>query len=129
MTFILLLTALVSLSLGAVSGFLLLVAVDYPEKLRKIGIIDPVRVRQVHLDWIIMGTVMAVAALAVPQMWTVTALLVLFGGVVNPATFIPMAFSKTVATTRTFQIISFISFTALSAGLILATIQFALGEA
>lgn len=127
MTFTLLLTALVSLSLGAVSGFLLLVAVDYPAKLRKIGIIDPVRVRQVHLDWIIMGTVMAVAALAVPQMWTVTALLVLFGGVVNPATFIPMAFSKTVATTRTFQTVSFISFTALSAGLILATIQFALG--
>jgi hypothetical protein len=39
-----------------------------------------------------------------------------------------MAFSKTIAGTRTFQTISFISFTSLSPGLILALIQFAMGD-
>lgn len=123
MSEVLILIGLVSLALGAVSGFALLVAVDHPEKLRRWGIVDPVRVRQVHLDWIIMGLVMAVVGIAVPQMWTLSGILVLFGGVVNPATFIPMAFSKTVATTKTFQVVSFVSFTALSLGLILAVVQ------
>jgi hydroxylaminobenzene mutase len=128
MSAVLLFVGLLSLALGALSGFALLVAVDHPERLRRLGVVDPVRVRQVHLDWIIMGTVMSVTALAVPGMWTLTAGLVLLGGVVNPATFIPMAFSRTVAATRTFQIVSFISFTALTSGLILAVIQFALGH-
>ncbi len=122
------LAGLISLALGAVSGFALLVAVDHPERLRRWGIVDPARIRQVHLDWIIMGTVMTVTALAVPGMGWVTAALILFGGVVNPATFIPMAFSRRVADTIAFQAVSYVSFTALSAGLVLAVIEFTLGH-
>ncbi|WP_336631628.1 MULTISPECIES: hypothetical protein [unclassified Microbacterium] len=128
MSSVLLLVGLISLAVGALSGFLLLIAVDHPDRLRSLGIVDPVRVRQVHLDWIIMGTVMAVTALGVPQMTTLTAALVLIGGVVNPATFIPMAFSRTVATTKTFQIVSFASFTALSLGLVLAVVDMIAGR-
>lgn len=109
---------LVSLALGAVSGFALLAAVDAPDLLRRAGVVDMVRVRQVHLDWIIMGIMMAVVGLAVPDLPVWAGVPVLFGGIVNPATFVPMAFSKTVATTRVFQVISFISFVALSLGLI-----------
>lgn len=128
MSSVLLLVGLVSLAVGALSGFLLLVAVDHPDRLRSLGIVDPVRVRQVHLDWIIMGTVMAVTALGVPHMTVFTATLVLIGGIVNPATFIPMAFSRSVATTKTFQIVSFASFTSLSVGLVLAVIEFVAGR-
>lgn len=109
---------LVSLALGAVSGFALLAAVDKPELLKRVGVVDLVRVRQVHLDWIIMGVVMIAVGLAVPNMPLWAGVLTLFGGVVNPATFLPMAFSRTVASTRTFQTVSFISFCSLSVGLI-----------
>ncbi len=116
--------ALISIALGAVSGFALLVAVDHPDRLRRVGIVDPVRVRQVHLDWIIMGTVMAVIGLAVPGLSWWATVLVLFGGIVNPLSFVPMAFSKTVATTRWFQTVSFVSFTALSVGAVLAVVEY-----
>ncbi|RKS93473.1 hydroxylaminobenzene mutase [Microbacterium sp. AG790] len=128
MSAVLLLAGMISLALGALSGFILLMAVDYPERLRKMGIVDPARVRQVHLDWIIMGTVMTATALAVPQMNVFTAILVLIGGVVNPATFVPMAFSRTVATTAAFQIVSFASFTSLSLGLVLAVVEVIAGR-
>lgn len=109
---------LVSLALGAVSGFALLAAVDKPALLRRVGVVDFVRVRQVHLDWIIMGVVMIAVGLAVPDMPVWAGVLTLVGGVVNPATFVPMAFSSKVASTRIFQLVSFISFCSLSAGLV-----------
>ena len=108
---------LASLALGALSGFALLAAVDAPALLARWGVVDPLRVRQVHLDWIIMGVVMVTVGLAVPTMPLWVGVLTMFGGVVNPATFIPMAFSRTVASTRTFQTVSFVSFTSLSVGL------------
>lgn len=115
---------LISLALGAVSGFALLMAVDAPEKLRAVGVVSLARIRQVHLDWVIMGTVMAVAGLAVPDLSVWATSLVMFGGIVNPLTFIPMAFSKTVVTTTAFQVISYVSFTSLSLGLVLVVIEY-----
>lgn len=120
----LLATALISLAVGAVSGFALLAAVDYPALLRRARVVDFVRVRQVHLDWIIMGAVMAVTAVANPGMPEWIAALVLFGGVVNPLTFVPMAFSKTVADTAIFRGVSWVSFVALSTGLVASAVYF-----
>lgn len=108
---------LVSILLGAWSGFALLLAVDRPGALRRVGVVDPSRVRQVHLDWIVMGVLMVVVAVAIPEMPSVSAGAIVFGGVVNPLSFVPMAFSRTVATTRWFQAVSMISFLALSIGL------------
>jgi len=121
---VLLATALISISLGALSGFAVLAAVDYPAMLRAVGVVSPMRLRQAHLDWIIMGTVMAVTALAVPQIPDWAAALVIFGGVVNPLTFVPMAFSSTVDSTKAFRWVSFISFVSLTTGLIAATVEF-----
>lgn len=124
MVTILLAAGLVSLAVGALSGFALLAAVDYPDVLRRAKVVDFARVRQVHLDWIIMGTVMAVTALANPGLPDWIALLVLFGGIVNPLTFVPMAFSRTVAATRWFQGVSWVSFFALTTGLIASAVAF-----
>lgn len=121
---ILIAAGMVSLALGAVSGFALLMAIDAPAKLRAIGIVNLSRIRQVHLDWIIMGVVMAVTGLAVPELGPVTTLMVLAGGIVNPATFIPMAFSKTVANTKWFQVISYVSFSSLSLGLVFSAMTY-----
>ena len=64
-----------------------------------------------------MGTVMAVTALSNPQLPDWVAALVMFGGVVNPLTFVPMVFSTTMETTKAFQWVSFVSFVSLSLGL------------
>ncbi|WP_152224321.1 hypothetical protein [Pseudomonas sp. SCB32] len=119
---VLLVTALLSISLGALSGFAVLAAVDYPAMLRAVGVINPMRLRQAHLDWIIMGTVMAVTALAVPQLSGWATVLVIFGGVVNPLTFVPMAFSTKVDSTKIFRLVSFLSFVSLTTGLVAATV-------
>ncbi len=118
---------LLSLALGAVSGFALLAAVDAPALLRKVGVVDPPRVRQVHLDWIIVGVVLVAVGLAVPAIPVWAGVLVLFGGIVNPATFVPMAFSRTVSSTRAFKAISMVSFIALSSGLIAASVVYLIG--
>jgi hydroxylaminobenzene mutase len=127
MVTVLLATALISLALGALSGFAVVAAVDYPEVLKRAKVVDPLRVRQTHLDWIMMGTVMGVVALAVPGLPDWAAALVLFGGIVNPLSFVPMAFSKTVAAKMWFQVTSWISFVSLSTGLVAAVVFFLAG--
>lgn len=122
---ILTLAALASLALGALSGFVLLVAVDSPQRLKAARIVDPVRVRQVHLDWIMMGLVMGLVSVLVPNMSWWVATLILVGGIVNPATFIPMAFSRRVAGMPWFKAVSFVSFLSLTSGLVLSAVQFA----
>lgn len=108
---------IVSMVIGAWSGFLLLIAVDRPQLLRSVGVVDPSRIRQLHLDWIIMGVLMTVIAAVVPGQSTLGATLVMAGGIVNPLTFIPMAFSKTVVERKWFQAVSMLSFLALCCGL------------
>ncbi|MFD1343058.1 hypothetical protein [Litorisediminicola beolgyonensis] len=111
---------MISLALGGLSGFVMLAVVDYPDLIRKLGIVDTRRVRQVHLDWIIMGLVMVAVALAAPDLPAPAVYATLFGGVVNPATFIPMAFSRTASEHPAFRAISMISFISLNVGLVWA---------
>ncbi|PRI12603.1 hypothetical protein [Leucobacter massiliensis] len=113
---------LISVALGALSGFALTAAVDFPDSLRRFHVVDPRRIRQAHLDWIIMGIMLIVVGLAVPGLpWPITAA-VAVGGVVNPLTFVPMIFSKTVIQRRWFMAVSYASFTTLTLGLIGAAI-------
>lgn len=120
---------LVSVSVGALSGFALTMAVDYPDSLRRFHVVDPRRIRQAHLDWIIMGIMLVAVGLAVPSLpWPIVAA-VAFGGIVNPLTFVPMIFSKTVMHQRWFMVVSYVSFTSLTLGLIAGTAWFFWGPA
>lgn len=118
---------LLSMALGALSGFAVLMAVERPDALRRRGIRNPKRILQLHLDWVIMGILMVVVALAVPALPAWAATLVLIGGIVNPATFIPMAFGDAVLSNRTFQTVSYCSFVSLTVGLFSAVGWAALG--
>ncbi|MBU2693838.1 hypothetical protein [Pimelobacter sp. 30-1] len=118
---------LVSISVGAVSGFALAAAVERPGSLRRFGVVDPHRLRQVHLDWIIMGALLVAVGLAVPSIPWYVVLPVAFGGIVNPLSFLPMAFSKTVHEKAWFRGGSYLSFVALSAGLVAATAWYLAG--
>ena len=115
---------LISVALGGVSGFALLAAVDAPDTLRKFGVVDPRRIHQLHLDWIIMGCVVGFVGIAVPGLHAAFVIATALGGIVNPLTFLPMVFSRTIASTRAFQIVSFVSFCSLCIGLIGAVVTF-----
>jgi hydroxylaminobenzene mutase len=112
---------LVSISVGAVSGFALAAAVEKPGSLRRLGVVDPHRLRQVHLDWIIMGVLLVAVGMAVPSLAWYVVVPIGFGGIVNPLSFLPMAFSKTVHEAAWFRGGSYLSFVALSGGLVAAT--------
>lgn len=108
---------MISIVLGALSGFAVLSSLERPERLARLGIRSPRRVLQLHLDWIIMGILMVVVGLAAPTVPIWVGTLVLFGGVVNPATFIPMTFGDAVLSSPTFRVISYVSFCSLTLGL------------
>jgi hypothetical protein len=112
-------TGMVSLALGAVSGFALAIVVESPDLLKRIGIAHPARVRQVHLDWIIMGLVLIATG---PDMPDWVGVLVMAGAIVNPLLFIPLAIKATVTGNGVYRTITLASFTTLSTGLASAAV-------
>ena len=64
---------------------------EKPEWLRRIGIVAPQRIRQVHLDYVMMGLILIGVGLAVPDLPTAIAAALVFGTFVNPFLFVPLA--------------------------------------
>jgi hydroxylaminobenzene mutase len=48
---------LVELALGGLLGWAMVIREERPEWLRRIGIVAPQRIRQVHLDYVMMGLI------------------------------------------------------------------------
>ena len=118
MTAVLVKIGMVSIAVGAVSGYALALVVEHSPIFKRIGIRHPARIRQVHLDWIIMGTVLVAAGLAAPNLPAWVVVLVALGGIVNPLLFIPLAFRASAQQNLAYRVASGISFTALSTGLV-----------
>lgn len=112
-----------SIAVGAVSGFVLVASTEKAGWLTRLGVINRAPIRQVHLDWIIMGILLAVVGLALPKLWAPAVVMILFGGIVNPLLFIPGIFSRTVDSSVAMRFVSFTSYIALSLGLILAAVS------
>jgi hypothetical protein len=106
-----------SLALGALSGWLVAASIDQPDLLRRIRIKHPARVRQTHLDWIIMGVILLAVDVAVDDIPGWITALIAFGTVVNPLLFVPLAFDGQASKRLPYRAVTFVSFTALSAGL------------
>ncbi|MCZ0985562.1 hypothetical protein [Streptomyces diastatochromogenes] len=85
------LSGLTQIALGAATGFPYALAVTDADRLRRAGIKAPQRIRQFHLDLIIMGSLVAMAGTAVPDMprWVAAPLVV--GGWTNALSFVPPA--------------------------------------
>ena len=60
--------------------------------LKRIGVVAPQRIRQVHLDYVMMGLILIGVGLAVPDLPTAVAAALVFGTLVNPFLFVPLAF-------------------------------------
>ena len=106
-----------SLALGAVSGWLMAASIERPALLTRIGIKHPGRVRQTHLDWIMMGLILVAVDLAVDPIPGWIAVLIAFGTLVNPLLFVPLAFDAEASSKPAYRVVTVVSFAALSVGL------------
>ena len=106
-----------SLALGAVSGWLVAASIERPALLTRAGIKHPGRLRQTHLDWIMMGLILLAVDLAVDDIpgWIVA--LIAIGTVVNPLLFLPLAYDAQASSKSLYRVVTGLSFAALSVGL------------
>jgi hypothetical protein len=113
---------LVELAIGGLLGWAMVVRQDRPEWLKRIGIVAPQRIRQVHLDYVMMGLILIGVGLAVPDLPTAIAAALVFGTVVNPFLFVPLAFDPEVEKRPWYRLLAAVSFIGVSGGLVAAAI-------
>ena len=113
---------LIELAIAALLGWAMVIRTEKPEWLKRIGVIQPHRVLQVHLDYVMMGLISIAVGLALPDIPDAAAFLLIFGTVMNPFLFVPLAFSKEVDQKLWYRTLSVISFLAMSVSLVWAAI-------
>jgi hydroxylaminobenzene mutase len=113
---------LIELALGGLLGWAMVVREEKPGWLRRIGVVAPQRIRQVHLDYVMMGLILIGVGLAVPSLPTAVAVALVFGTAVNPLLFVPLAFDPDVERRAWYRLLAMISFLAVSGSLVIAAI-------
>ncbi|HUC00471.1 MAG TPA: hypothetical protein VMS11_11645 [Solirubrobacterales bacterium] len=113
---------LVELALGGLLGWAMVARQERPELLRRIGIVAPQRIRQVHLDYVMMGLILIGVGLAVPDLPTVIAAALVFGTFVNPFLFVPLAFYPDADKLLWYRLLAVVSFVCVSGGLVVAAV-------
>jgi hydroxylaminobenzene mutase len=113
---------LIELALGGLLGWAMVVREEKAEWLRRIGIVAPQRIRQVHLDYVMMGLILIGVGLAVPDLPTWIAAALVFGTLVNPFLFVPLAFDPDVEKRLWYRSLAVVSFLGVSGGLVAAAV-------
>src|SRR3977135_1086233 len=107
---------LVELTIGGLLGWAMVLRPESPDFLRRIGVVAPQRIRQVHLDYVMMGLILIGVGLAVPDLPTAVAVALVFGTLVNPFLFVPLAFDPEVEKRPWYRVLAGISFLGVSGG-------------
>jgi hydroxylaminobenzene mutase len=113
---------LFELALGGLLGWAMVVRQEKPELLKRLGIVAPQRIRQVHLDYVMMGLILIGVGLAVPDLPTAIAAALVFGTLVNPFLFVPLAFDPDTEKRLWYRLLAVVSFIGVSGGLVAAAI-------
>jgi hypothetical protein len=113
---------LIELALGGLLGWAMVVREERPEWLRRIGIVAPQRIRQVHLDYVMMGLILIGVGLAIPDLSNAIAIPLVFGTIVNPFLFVPLAFEPEAEHRGWYRVLATVSFIGVSGGLVAAAI-------
>lgn len=111
------------LAFGALSGWVIALSVERPDVLKRAGVKAIPRLRQAHIDYIVMGVILialGVAAPGLPAFWQV---LLVTGALVNPTLFLPLAFRPDSAKLISYRVLTALSFTAMSTGTVAAAIH------
>jgi hydroxylaminobenzene mutase len=113
---------LIELAIGAMLGWLMVVREEEPDWLKRAGVVQPHRIRQVHLDFLMMGLILIAVGLVIDDPPPLLAGMLIFGTIVNPSMFIPMAFDPKIDQRFWFRALGVVSFIAVSGGLVWAAI-------
>jgi hypothetical protein len=113
---------LIELAIGGLLGWAMVLRQESPELLRRIGIVAPQRIRQIHLDYVMMGLILIGVGLAVPDLPTAIAIALVFGTAVNPFLFLPLAFDPEVEKRLWYRSLAVVSFLGVSGGLLATAI-------
>ena len=113
---------LIELAIGGLLGWAMVMRQESPELLRRIGVVAPQRIRQVHLDYVMMGLILIGVGLAVPDLPTAVAVALVFGTLVNPFLFIPLAFDPDTEKRGWYRVLAVVSFLAMSGSLVAAAV-------
>lgn len=113
---------LVELALGGLLGWAMVIREERPEWITRIGIVAPQRIRQVHLDYVMMGLILIGVGLAIPDLPTAIAIALVFGTAVNPFLFVPLAFDPEAEKRLWYRLLAVVSFLGVSGGLVAAAL-------
>ncbi|HZO04747.1 MAG TPA: hypothetical protein VFB52_00025 [Solirubrobacterales bacterium] len=113
---------LVELALGGLLGWAMVMRDEKPGWLKRIGVVAPHRIRQVHLDYVMMGLILIAVGLAIRDLPSAIAIALVFGTFVNPFLFVPLAFDPEVEKQPWYRALAVVSFLAVSGGLVAAAI-------
>jgi hypothetical protein len=113
---------LIELAIGGLLGWAMVLRQESPDFLRRIGIVAPQRIRQIHLDYVMMGLILIGVGLAVPDLPTAIAVALVFGTAVNPFLFLPLAFDPEVEKRLWYRSLAVVSFLGVSGGLLATAI-------
>lgn len=112
----------IELAFGALSGWIIALSIDKPDALRRRGVRAIPRLRQAHLDYIIMGVILIALGLAAPDLPKLWQVLLVLGAWVNPSLFLPLAFNPDAQHRRGYRTVTLASFLCMSSGTVAAAV-------
>ncbi|MFG2077094.1 hypothetical protein [Nonomuraea maritima] len=113
---LLVIVGIAELVVAVLSGWLMVVVVRAPTALRRVGVRQRSRIRQAHLDLVMMGVIQVAVGTAVRPLTLWVALAIAFGSVAQPLGFLPLALRPHLARNPTFQLLAAAVFTTTTVG-------------
>ncbi len=109
---------IVEIAFGVISGWVLIAAEEKPELFKKLGLVSFRQLVSAHVSILLMGVAVAAAGAIVNPVpaWVVAA--ILFGSVVDPLLFVPLAFGLDRNSSRFFRVTAVLAFVSLSIGFV-----------
>lgn len=108
------------LAVGTLLGWAVVLRLERPELLTRLGVRSPRRLLQMHLDYVVMGVLLIAVGQALPDLAAWVRALLIAGTIVNPLLFLPLAFREEVAKALWYRTVTVASFAAMSVGTVAA---------
>lgn len=113
---------LAELTLGVLSGWAMVFISDRA-RTERAGIVDPRRVRQGHIDLLMMGTILVALGAAIPDPPLIPAILIVAGSWLAPLLFFPLSVRPGLGDGALFRLADRFGFVALSLGYVVLLID------
>lgn len=109
---------IVELAFGVISGWVLIAAEEQPAMFKKLGLVSFRQLVSAHVSILLMGVAVAVAGVIVQPVpdWVVAA--ILFGSIIDPLLFVPLAFGLDRNGSTFFRVTATLAFISLTIGFV-----------